>query len=147
MKLLGAEVVAVDSGSATLKDALNEAMRDWVSNVDDTYYIIGTVAGPHPYPMLVRDFQCVIGREARQQMLEQTGALPSALVACVGGGSNAIGLFHPFLEDLDVAIYGVEAAGSGLKTGQHAAPLCAGKPGVLHGNRTCLLYTSDAADE
>jgi tryptophan synthase beta chain len=139
MRLLGAEVVSVTSGSKTLKDALNEAMRDWVTNVDDTFYIIGTVAGPHPYPMLVRDFQSVIGREARAQMLERTGRLPDALVACVGGGSNAIGLFHPFLADTEVAIYGVEAAGSGLATGQHAAPLCAGTPGVLHGNRTYLM--------
>jgi len=118
-------------------------MRDWVSNVDDTYYIIGTVAGPHPYPMMVRDFQCVIGREARVQILEQTGALPTALVACVGGGSNAIGLFHPFLDDVDVGIYGVEAAGAGLHTGKHAAPLCAGQPGVLHGNRTYLMEDGD----
>ncbi len=139
MKLLGAEVVPVDSGSATLKDALNEAMRDWVTNVDDTYYIIGTVAGPHPYPVMVRDFQAVIGREARKQMLQQTGGLPTALVACVGGGSNAIGLFHPFIDDEDVQIYGVEAAGDGLETGRHAAPLSAGKPGVLHGNRTYLM--------
>ena len=139
MKLLGAEVVPVDSGSATLKDALNEAMRDWVTNVDDTYYIIGTVAGPHPYPVMVRDFQAVIGREARKQMLQQTGALPTALVACVGGGSNAIGLFHPFIDDEDVQIYGVEAAGDGLESGRHAAPLSAGKPGVLHGNRTYLM--------
>jgi len=139
MKLLGAEVVPVDSGSATLKDALNEAMRDWVTNVDDTYYIIGTVAGPHPYPVMVRDFQAVIGREARKQMLQQTGALPTALVACVGGGSNAIGLFHPFIDDEDVHIYGVEAAGDGLESGRHAAPLSAGKPGVLHGNRTYLM--------
>lgn len=139
MKLLGAEVVSVSSGSKTLKDALNEAMRDWVTNVDDTFYIIGTVAGPHPYPQMVRDFQSVIGREARSQILEMTGRLPDALVACVGGGSNAIGLFHPFLEDTSVAMYGVEAAGEGLQTGHHAAPLCAGKPGVLHGNRTYLM--------
>jgi tryptophan synthase beta chain len=139
MKLLGAEVVPVSSGSKTLKDALNEAMRDWVTNVDNTFYIIGTVAGPHPYPAMVRDFQAVIGREARQQMLDMTGKLPDALVACVGGGSNAIGLFHPFLDDESVAIYGVEAAGDGLETGHHAAPLCAGKPGVLHGNRTYLM--------
>lgn len=139
MKLLGAEVVPVDSGSATLKDALNEAMRDWVTNIDDTYYIIGTVAGPHPYPMMVRDFQAVIGREARRQMLDQTGELPTALVACVGGGSNAIGLFHPFIDDEDVQIFGVEAAGDGLETGRHAAPLSAGEPGVLHGNRTYLM--------
>jgi tryptophan synthase beta chain len=139
MKLLGAKVVPVHSGSKTLKDALNEAMRDWVTNVDDTFYIIGTVAGPHPYPAMVRDFQSVIGREARQQILEQAGCLPDALVACVGGGSNAIGLFHPFLADESVAIYGVEAAGSGIATGKHAAPLTAGKAGVLHGNRTYLM--------
>lgn len=139
MKLLGATVVPVESGSKTLKDAMNEAMRDWVTNVDDTFYIIGTAAGPHPYPQLVRDFQCIIGREARQQCLEQTGRLPDALVACVGGGSNAIGLFHPFLEDESVAMYGVEAGGDGLETGRHAAPLSAGIPGVLHGNRTYLM--------
>ncbi len=139
MKLLGADVVPVTSGSRTLKDALNEAMRDWVTNVDDTFYIIGTVAGPHPYPQMVRDFQSVIGREARSQILEMTGRLPDALVACVGGGSNAIGLFHPFLGDETVAMHGVEAAGDGLETGHHAAPLCAGKPGVLHGNRTYLM--------
>ncbi|ADE15077.1 tryptophan synthase, beta subunit [Nitrosococcus halophilus Nc 4] len=139
MRLLGAEVVPVTSGSQTLKDALNEAMRDWVTHVDNTFYVIGTVAGPHPYPAMVRDFQTIIGREARAQILEQTGALPHALVACVGGGSNAIGLFHPFLKDEQVALYGVEAAGLGLETGQHAAPLCAGKPGVLHGNRTYLM--------
>lgn len=139
MKLLGAEVIPVTSGSKTLKDAMNEAMRDWVTNIDDTFYIIGTVAGPHPYPKLVRDFQCVIGREARAQCLAQYGKLPDALVACVGGGSNAIGLFHPFLEDASVAMYGVEAGGLGLETGQHAAPLAAGRPGVLHGNRTYLM--------
>lgn len=139
MKLLGATVVPVTSGSRTLKDAMNEAMRDWVTNVDDTFYIIGTVAGPHPYPQLVRDFQCVIGREARQQCLEQTGKLPNALVACVGGGSNAIGLFHPFLADEDVKMYGVEAGGDGVETGRHAAPLNDGIPGVLHGNRTYLM--------
>jgi tryptophan synthase beta chain len=139
MKLLGATVVPVTSGSKTLKDALNEAMRDWVTNVDDTFYIIGTVAGPHPYPAMVRDFQSVIGREARQQILAQEGRLPDALVACVGGGSNAIGLFHPFLADESVAIYGVEAGGDGIETGRHAAPLSAGKPGVLHGNRTYLM--------
>lgn len=139
MKLLGATVVPVHSGSKTLKDALNEAMRDWVTNVDNTFYIIGTVAGPHPYPAMVRDFQSVIGREARQQILEQDGRLPDALVACVGGGSNAIGLFHPFLADESVAIYGVEAAGSGIATGKHAAPLTAGQSGVLHGNRTYLM--------
>jgi tryptophan synthase beta chain len=143
MKLLGAEVVSVESGSKTLKDALNEAMRDWVTNVDDTFYIIGTVAGPHPYPAMVRDFQSVIGREAREQCLHKTGRLPDALVACVGGGSNAIGLFYPFLNDESVAIYGVEAAGDGLETGHHAAPLCAGKPGVLHGNRTYLMEDTD----
>ncbi|PKM05178.1 MAG: tryptophan synthase subunit beta [Gammaproteobacteria bacterium HGW-Gammaproteobacteria-6] len=139
MKLLGAEVIPVTSGSKTLKDAMNEAMRDWVTNIDDTFYIIGTVAGPHPYPKLVRDFQCVIGREARAQSLAQFGRLPDALVACVGGGSNAIGLFHPFLEDTSVAMYGVEAGGLGISTGQHAAPLAAGRPGVLHGNRTYLM--------
>ncbi|WP_246480040.1 tryptophan synthase subunit beta [Motiliproteus sediminis] len=139
MKLLGATVVPVQSGTRTLKDALNEAMRDWVTNVDNTFYIIGTVAGPHPYPKMVRDFQCVIGREARQQCLAQTGKLPDALVACVGGGSNAIGLFHPFIGDADVRMVGVEAGGYGLETGQHAAPLCKGRPGVLHGNRTYLM--------
>ncbi|MCW8944292.1 MAG: tryptophan synthase subunit beta [Sedimenticola sp.] len=139
MKLLGARVESVESGSKTLKDALNEAMRDWVTNVDNTFYIIGTVAGPHPYPAMVRDFQAIIGREAREQMHQQTGALPDALVACVGGGSNAIGLFYPFLNDAEVKIYGVEAAGAGLDSGQHAAPLCAGTPGVLHGNRTYLV--------
>lgn len=139
MKLLGAKVVSVHSGSKTLKDALNEAMRDWVTNIDNTFYIIGTVAGPHPYPAMVRDFQTVIGREAREQMLNQTGKLPDALVACVGGGSNAIGLFHPFLSDSDVKIFGVEGAGDGIETGHHAAPLNAGKMGVLHGNRTYLM--------
>ena len=139
MKLLGATVVPVSSGSKTLKDAMNEAMRGWVTNVDNTFYIIGTVAGPHPYPMLVRDFQSIIGREAREQCLKQTGRLPDALVACVGGGSNAIGLFHPFLNDDSVAMYGVEAAGHGLDSGSHAAPLNGGRPGVLHGNRTYLM--------
>ncbi len=139
MKLLGAKVVPVESGSRTLKDALNEAMRDWVTNVDNTFYIIGTVAGPHPYPAMVRDFQAIIGREAREQIQAQEGRLPDALVACVGGGSNAIGLFYPFIDDESVAMYGVEAAGFGLDTGQHAAPLCTGKPGVLHGNRTYLM--------
>lgn len=139
MKLLGANVISVESGSRTLKDAMNEALRDWATNVDSTYYIIGTAAGPHPYPKLVRDFQCVIGREAREQSLEQMGRLPDALVACVGGGSNAIGLFHPFLKDKSVAMYGVEAGGHGLATGEHAAPLNEGKPGVLHGNRTYLM--------
>ncbi len=139
MKLLGADVSPVTSGSKTLKDALNEAMRDWVTHVDDTFYCIGTVAGPDPYPAMVRDFQTVIGREAKQQCLELTGRLPDALVACVGGGSNAIGLFHEFLPDLDVDIYGVEAAGYGLDTGKHAAPLCTADPGVLHGNRMYLM--------
>ena len=139
MKLLGATVVSVESGSRTLKDAMNEALRDWATNVDNTYYIIGTVAGPHPYPKLVRDFQCVIGREAREQSLEQILGLPDALVACVGGGSNAIGLFHPFLNDKQVSMYGVEAGGRGLETNEHAAPLSAGQPGVLHGNRTYLM--------
>ena len=139
MKLLGAKVVAVESGSKTLKDALNEAMRDWVTNVDDTFYIIGTVAGPHPYPAMVRDFQSIIGREAKQQSMEQFDCLPDALVACVGGGSNAIGLFHPFLGDESVAMYGVEGGGHGVESGKHAAPLCAGRPGVLHGNRTYLM--------
>ncbi|KAA9132067.1 tryptophan synthase subunit beta [Marinihelvus fidelis] len=139
MKLLGAEVRSVTSGSKTLKDALNEAMRDWVTNIDDTFYVIGTVAGPHPYPEMVRDFNAVVGREARRQMLEQRETLPDALVACVGGGSNAMGLFHPFIGDTDVKMYGVEAAGNGLDTGEHAASLCAGRPGVLHGCRTYLL--------
>jgi tryptophan synthase beta chain len=139
MKLLGAEVEGVTSGTQTLKDAMNEALRDWVTNVDNTFYIIGTVAGPHPYPMLVRDFQSVIGREARQQCIEKEGRLPDALVACVGGGSNAIGLFYPFICDEDVGMYGVEAGGNGIETGEHAAPLCAGKPGILHGNRTYLM--------
>jgi tryptophan synthase beta chain len=143
MKLLGARVVPVTSGSKTLKDALNEAMRDWVTNVRDTFYIIGTVAGPHPYPTLVRDFNAVVGREARSQMLEEYGRLPAALVACVGGGSNAIGLFHAFLNDREVAIYGAEAAGHGIASGQHAASLSAGRPGVLHGNRTYLLCDED----
>jgi len=139
MKLLGAEVVPVTSGSQTLKDALNEAMRDWVTNVADTFYIIGTVAGPHPYPLMVRDFNAIVGREARAQMLEQYGRLPDVLTACVGGGSNAIGLFHAFLNDADVRIVGAEAAGDGIATGRHAASLAAGRPGVLHGNRTYVL--------
>ena len=139
MKLLGAEVRPVASGSRTLKDALNEAMRDWVTNIDDTFYIIGTVAGPHPYPTMVRDFNAVVGREARRQMIEQYDAMPDVLVACVGGGSNAMGLFHPFIADRDVRLVGVEAAGRGLATGEHAASLCAGRPGVLHGCRTYLL--------
>ncbi|HJN51284.1 MAG: tryptophan synthase subunit beta [Pseudomonadales bacterium] len=139
MKLLGAEVVPVTSGTRTLKDAMSEAMRDWVTNVDDTHYIIGTVAGPHPYPKLVRDFQSVIGREAKQQCYDMTGALPDVLIACVGGGSNAMGLFYPFLNDSSVRMIGVEAAGTGLETGQHAAPLNRGSVGVLHGNRTYLM--------
>ena len=143
MKLLGAEVRPVTSGSRTLKDAMNEALRDWVTNVDETFYIIGTAAGPHPYPKLVRDFQSVIGREARAQILEREGRLPDTLVACIGGGSNAIGLFHPFLEDKDVTLVGVEAAGKGLDTDQHAASLTGGRPGVLHGNRTYLLQDED----
>jgi len=143
MKLLGAKVVPVESGSKTLKDALNEAMRDWVTNIDDTFYIIGTVAGPHPYPVMVRDFQAVIGREARQQCLAQFGTLPDSLVACVGGGSNAIGLFYPFLNDSSVRMFGVEAAGKGIETGSHAAPLCAGQPSILHGNRTYLIEDAD----
>ncbi len=143
MKLLGARVVGVTSGSRTLKDALNEAMRDWVTHVDDTFYIIGTVAGPHPYPAMVRDFQAIIGREARAQILDQAGRLPDALVACVGGGSNAMGLFYPFLDDAEVALHGVEGGGEGLKTGHHAAPLCKGRVGVLHGNRTYLMENED----
>jgi len=139
MKLLGAEVVPVTSGSKTLKDALNEAMRDWVTNVADTFYIIGTVAGPHPYPLMVRDFNAIVGREAREQVLEQFGRLPDVLTACVGGGSNAIGLFHAFLNDAGVRIVGAEAAGEGIATGHHAASLAAGRPGVLHGNRTYVL--------
>ncbi len=139
MKMLGATVVPVSSGSKTLKDALNEAMRDWVTNVDNTFYIIGTVAGPHPYPALVRDFQAIIGREAREQIQQQAGKLPDALIACVGGGSNAIGLFYPFLNDETVKIYGVEAAGDGIESGRHAAPLNAGRAGVLHGNRTYIV--------
>ncbi|MEH6578194.1 MAG: tryptophan synthase subunit beta [Amphritea sp.] len=139
MKLLGAEVISVESGTRTLKDAMNEAMRDWVTNVDNTFYIIGTAAGPHPYPKLVRDFQAIIGREARAQCLAQAGKLPDVLIACVGGGSNAIGLFHPFIEDADVRMIGVEAGGYGIETGQHAAPLSVGHPGVLHGNRTYLM--------
>ncbi len=139
MKLLGATVVPVTSGSQTLKDALNEAMRDWVTNIDDTFYIIGTVAGPHPYPAMVRDFQAILGREAREQILQHEGRLPDALVACIGGGSNAIGLFYPFIDDTEVKMFGVEAAGDGIETGRHAAALCAGDPGVLHGNRTYLI--------
>ena len=143
MKMLGAEVRPVTSGTATLKDAMNEALRDWVANVEDTYYLIGTVAGPHPYPAMVRDFQCVIGEEVRTQMQQAEGRLPDSLVACVGGGSNAMGLFHPFLDDPSVAMIGVEAAGLGIDTGKHAASLNGGAPGVLHGNRTYLLQTED----
>ena len=143
MKLLGAEVVPVESGSKTLKDALNEAMRDWVTNVEDTYYIIGTVAGPHPYPMMVRDFQSVIGEECRLQMPEMIGRQPDAVIACVGGGSNAMGIFYPYIGDANVRLIGVEAAGEGLATGRHAASLSAGKPGVLHGNRTYLLQDAN----
>ncbi len=143
MKLLGAEVRPVTSGAATLKDSMNEALRDWVTNVHDTFYCIGTAAGPHPYPEMVRDFQSVIGREARAQILEREGRLPDAVVACIGGGSNAIGLFHPFLGDESVKLYGVEASGHGIETGQHAAALSAGSPGVLHGNRTYLLQDED----
>ncbi len=143
MKLLGAEVKPVTSGASTLKDAMNEALRDWVANVQDTYYLIGTVAGPHPYPMMVRDFQSVIGTEVREQMLAAEGRLPDSLVACIGGGSNAMGLFHPFLDEPAVRIIGVEAAGYGLDTGQHAASLTGGRPGVLHGNRTYLLQDDD----
>lgn len=139
MRLLGAEVIPVTSGTATLKDAMNEAMRHWVTNVDDTFYIIGTAAGPHPYPKLVRDFQSIIGRETKRQSMEHEGRLPDAVVACVGGGSNAIGMFYPFIEDESVAMYGVEAGGHGLEGDDHAAPLCKGKPGVLHGNRTYLM--------
>ena len=143
MKLLGAEIIPVTSGTGTLKDAMNEALRDWVANVEDTFYIIGTVAGPHPYPMLVRDFQSVIGKEAKEQILEKENRLPDALLACIGGGSNAMGLFHPFLDDTEVNIYAVEAAGMGVDTGKHAASLTAGTPGVLHGNRTYLLQNND----
>ncbi|MCA8909025.1 MAG: tryptophan synthase subunit beta, partial [Rhodospirillaceae bacterium] len=143
MKLLGAKVVPVQSGSRTLKDAMNEALRDWVANVDDTYYLIGTVAGPHPYPTMVRNFQSIIGTEVRQQMQEAEGRLPDSLVACIGGGSNAMGLFHPFLDEPTVAIHAVEAAGCGLDTGKHAASLTGGSPGVLHGNRTYLLQNDD----
>jgi tryptophan synthase beta chain len=143
MKMLGAEVVPVQSGAKTLKDAMNEALRDWVTNVADTFYCIGTVAGPHPYPMMVRDFQCVIGNETRTQMMQAEGRLPDSLIACIGGGSNAMGLFHPFLDDKDVEIYGVEAAGHGIPSGQHAASVAGGRPGVLHGNRTYLLMDDD----
>ena len=143
MRLLGAEVRGVTSGTATLKDAMNEALRDWVANVEDTFYIIGTVAGPHPYPAMVRDFQSVIGRETREQILEAEGRLPDTLVACIGGGSNAMGLFHPFLDEPDIRLIGVEAAGEGIETGRHAASIAGGRPGVLHGNRTYLLQDDD----
>ena len=143
MQALGAKVVPVESGSKTLKDAMNEALRDWVTNVANTFYCIGTVAGPHPYPMMVRDFQCVIGNETREQILALEGRLPNSLIACIGGGSNAMGLFHPFLDDKDIEIYGVEAAGHGLDSGMHAASVAGGKPGVLHGNRTYLLMNED----
>ncbi|WP_017938945.1 tryptophan synthase subunit beta [Zestomonas thermotolerans] len=143
MKLLGAEVIPVTAGTGTLKDAMNEALRDWVTNVDTTFYLIGTVAGPHPYPAMVRDFQAVIGKETREQLLEREGRLPDSLVACIGGGSNAMGLFHPFLDDASVQIVGVEAAGHGIDTGKHAASLNGGVPGVLHGNRTFLLQDED----
>jgi tryptophan synthase beta chain len=143
MEMLGAKIVPVQSGSRTLKDAMNEALRDWVTNVETTFYCIGTAAGPHPYPMMVRDFQCVIGNEVRTQMMEAEGRLPDSLIAAIGGGSNAIGLFHPFLDDRDVEIYGVEAAGRGVETKEHAASLTGGKPGVLHGNRTYLLMDDD----
>jgi tryptophan synthase beta chain len=143
MKLLGATVVPVESGSKTLKDALNEAMRDWVTNVENTFYIIGTVAGPHPYPMMVRDFNAIVGRELRTQMPEAIGRQPDAILACVGGGSNAMGVFHPYIQDTGVRLIGVEAAGEGIATGHHAATLCAGRPGVLHGNRTYLLQDED----
>jgi tryptophan synthase beta chain len=143
MKALGAEVRPVTSGSSTLKDAMNEALRDWVTNVADTFYCIGTVAGPHPYPMMVRDFQSIIGNETREQMLEAEGRLPDSLIACIGGGSNAMGLFHPFLDDAGIEIYGVEAAGHGLESGRHAASIAGGRPGVLHGNRTYLLMDAD----
>jgi tryptophan synthase beta chain len=143
MRLLGAEVRSVTSGSATLKDAMNEALRDWVTNVEGTFYIIGSVAGPHPYPAMVRDFQSVIGKEAREQIRAKEGRLPDTLVACVGGGSNAIGLFHPFLDDPEVRMIGVEAAGEGVETGRHAASMTAGRPGVLHGSRSYLLQDAD----
>ncbi len=143
MKMLGAEIVPVTAGTGTLKDAMNEALRDWVSNVDDTFYIIGTAAGPHPYPAMVRDFQCVIGNETKEQMMEMEGRLPDTCIAAIGGGSNAIGLFHPFLDDDSVNLIGVEAAGHGIETGEHCASLNGGRPGVLHGNRTYLLQTED----
>src|SRR6476660_1441496 len=147
MKILGAEVRAVESGSKTLKDAMNEALRDWVANVHDTFYCIGTVAGPHPYPVMVRDFQSIIGRETREQMLKAENRLPDSLIACIGGGSNAMGLFHPFLDEPGIEIYGVEAAGLGLDSGKHAASIAGGRPGVLHGNRTYLLMDGDGQIE
>jgi tryptophan synthase beta chain len=147
MKMLGAEVRAVESGSKTLKDAMNEALRDWVANVHDTFYCIGTVAGPHPYPAMVRDFQSVIGRETREQMQKAEGRPPDSLIACIGGGSNAMGLFHPFLDERGIEIYGVEAAGHGLNSGKHAASIAGGRPGVLHGNRTYLLMNDDGQIE
>ncbi|MGH6665327.1 MAG: tryptophan synthase subunit beta [Pseudolabrys sp.] len=147
MKILGAEVRAVESGSKTLKDAMNEALRDWVTNVADTFYCIGTVAGPHPYPAMVRDFQSIIGRETREQMQAAEGRLPDSLIACIGGGSNAMGLFHPFLDEPNIEIYGVEAAGHGIPSGKHAASIAGGKPGVLHGTRTYLLMTDDGQIE
>ena len=147
MKMLGADVRAVQSGSRTLKDAMNEALRDWVTNVEDTFYCIGTVAGPHPYPVMVRDFQCIIGKETRDQMVQAEGRLPNSLIACIGGGSNAIGLFHPFLDEAEVEMYGVEAAGRGLDSGLHAASLAEGRPGTLHGNRTFLLMDDDGQIE
>lgn len=143
MRMLGADVRSVKSGSCTLKDAMNEALRDWVANVEDTFYCIGTVAGPHPYPVMVRDFQCIIGKETREQMMQMEGRLPNSLIACIGGGSNAIGLFHPFLDEAQVAMYGVEAGGLGLQSGLHAATLAKGRPGILHGNRTCLLMDDE----
>jgi tryptophan synthase beta chain len=143
MHMLGAKVVPVESGTKTLKDAMNEALRDWVTNVESTFYCIGTIAGPHPYPMMVRDFQSIIGRETREQMQAAEGRLPDSLIACIGGGSNAMGLFHPFLDDKDIEIYGVEAAGHGLESGMHAASIAGGQPGVLHGNRTYLLMNED----
>jgi tryptophan synthase beta chain len=143
MHMLGAKVVPVESGAKTLKDAMNEALRDWVSNVDATFYCIGTIAGPHPYPMMVRDFQSIIGRETREQMQQAEGRLPDSLIACIGGGSNAMGLFHPFLDDAGIEIFGVEAAGHGLDTAMHAASIAGGRPGVLHGNRTYLLMNED----
>ncbi|HEX8829457.1 MAG TPA: tryptophan synthase subunit beta, partial [Xanthobacteraceae bacterium] len=143
MHMLGAKVVPVESGSKTLKDAMNEALRDWVTNVESTFYCIGTIAGPHPYPMMVRDFQSIIGRETREQMQAAEGRLPDSLIACIGGGSNAMGLFHPFLDDKEIEIYGVEAAGHGVDTGMHAASIAGGRPGVLHGNRTYLLMNDD----